>query len=321
MKRILVTGATGQIGTELVPELRKRYGNQNVVAVGHRKEPSSDLIEQGPFVAIDIRDRSKLTKTVASFGIDTIYHLASLLSAVAEKQPHRAWEINVDGLINVLETARLHNCSVFFPSSIAAFGPSTPPNNAPQETIQRPSTLYGITKVTGELLCDYYYSRYGIDCRGVRFPGLISYVAPPGGGTTDYAVDIFHAALAGQRYQCFLGPETRLDMMYMKDALRAAVQLMEADAAKLRFHNSYNISAMNFTPEEIYGAILSNIPDFEMVYEVDPLRQSIADSWPNSLDDSMARSDWGWQPRFDLETMTADMLTQLADRLPAKQEV
>lgn len=321
MKRILVTGATGQIGTELVPELRKRYGNQNVVAVGHRKEPSSDLIEQGPYKAIDIRDRSKLTNTISSFGIDTIYHLAALLSAVAEKQPHQAWEINVDGLINVLETARLHNCSVFFPSSIAAFGPSTPSDNAPQETIQRPSTLYGITKVTGELLCDYYYSRHGVDCRGVRFPGLISYVAQPGGGTTDYAVDIFYAALAGQRYQCFLGPETRLEMMYMEDALRAAVQLMEADTVKLRFHNSYNISAMNFTPEEIYGAILKHIPGFEMDYKVDPLRQSIADSWPNGLDDSAARLDWGWQPSFDLETMTADMLSQLARRLPAKQEV
>ncbi len=317
MKRILVTGATGQIGSELVPELRNRYGGENVVAMGHKRKPSPMLAEPGPYVVFDIRDPSKLQETIVSFEINTIYHLVALLSAVGEKQPQLAWDINVNGCLNVLEAARLHSCSVFQPSSIAAFGPTTPQENTPQETIQRPNTLYGITKLSGELLSDYYYEKYGVDCRGVRFPGLISYVTPPGGGTTDYAVDIFYAALAGKQFRCFLAPETRLDMMYMEDAIGAAIRLMEVEPDRLRYRNSYNISAMSFTPEHIYAAIKNIIPDFDMVYDVDPMRQAIADSWPNNLDDSAAREDWGWQPRFDLESMTKDMLTQLAGKLSA----
>lgn len=314
MKRILVTGATGQIGAELVPALRSRFGNESVVAAGHRKEPSAVLSESGPYVSFDIRDRGRLEEIVAEFKVDAIYHLAALLSVVAEKDPLSAWDININGLVNVLETARVHGCAVFYPSSIGAFGPTTPKENTPQEAIQRPNTIYGVAKVTGELLCDYYHVKYGVDSRGVRFPGLISHVAPPGGGTTDYAVDIFYAALAKKKYTCFLAAGTRLDMMYMEDAIRASIELMEADPARLRYRNSYNISAMSFTPEEICATIQKQIPDFSMSYDVDPLRQAIADSWPDKLDDSAARSDWGWCPKFDLRSMTADMLLQFSKK-------
>lgn len=315
MKRILVTGATGQIGAELVPALRSRYGNESVVAAGHRKAPSAALSEDGPYVSFDIRDRGRLEEIVAEFKVDAIYHLAALLSVVAEKDPLSAWDININGLLNVLETARVYGCAVFYPSSIGAFGPTTPKENTPQETIQRPNTIYGVAKVTGELLCDYYHVKYGVDSRGVRFPGLISHVAPPGGGTTDYAVDIFYAALAEKKYTCFLAAGTRLDMMYMEDAIRASIELMEADPARLRHRNSYNISAMSFTPEEICSTIQKQIPDFSMSYDVDPLRQAIADSWPDKLDDSAACHDWGWRPKFDLRSMTADMLLQLSMKL------
>ncbi len=315
MKRILVTGATGQIGSDLVPALRERYGAENVVAGGHVKDPSAALRAAGPYVAFDVRDGPALETVVGQYEIDTVYHLAALLSAVAEQKPQLAWDINVNGLINALEVARRHSCALFHPSSIGVFGPSTPRDNTPQVTVQRPNTLYGIAKLSGELLCDYYHARYGMDTRGVRFPGLISYATPPGGGTTDYAADMFFAAATRGDYRCFLRADTRLDMMYMPDAIRAAIAVMEADPPRLQHRNAYNVTAMSFTPEELYQAIRQRIPDFTVSYACDPVRQAIADSWPDKLDDSAARSQWGWQPEFDLEAMTGDMLRGLSARL------
>lgn len=312
MQRILVTGATGQIGSELVPALRARYGNDNVTAAGHSRTPDSALLAEGPYETLDIRDRNALYTIVQRYRIDTIFHLAALLSATAETDPQHAWDININGLINVLEVARQHGCALFHPSSIGAFGPSTPRDQTPQVTIQRPASLYGICKVTGELLCDWYHTHYGIDTRGVRFPGLISWRTPPGGGTTDYAVEIFHAAVTTGRYRCFLKPDSRLDMMYMPDAVRAAISIMEADPARLRHRNAYNVTAMSFDPEQLATAIRARQPDFVMEYSVDPLRQAIADSWPHSLDDSAAREDWDWRPEYDLDRMTEEMLAQLS---------
>lgn len=311
MKRILVTGATGQIGSELVPILREKYGVENVVAAGHRHKPSDELIALGPYVTVDTTDADAVATLVKKYKIDTIFHLASLLSAKAEEQPQLAWYINMTGLQNVLEVARHQKCALFFPSSIGAFGPSTPPDNTPQVTIQRPDTIYGITKVAGELLCEYYFNKYGVDARGLRFPGLISHKTPPGGGTTDYAVEIFYAAVKKQPYYCFLQADTRLDMMYMPDAVRAAVELMEADAGRLANRNAYNIAAMSLTPEQLYAAIKNELPGFQMSYEVDPMRQSIADDWPHKMDDSAARAEWGWKPRYDIEAMTKDMIKNL----------
>lgn len=315
MKKILITGSTGQIGSELTPALRKRYGADNVVAAGHKTKPEAEFRAAGPYVAFDIRDRDALEKIVRQYEVGVIYHLSALLSAVAEEQPELAWEVNTKGLLNVLGAAHRNDCSVFHPSSIGAFGPSTPSDPTPQETIQRPSTMYGITKVTGELLGDYYYSRYGVDCRGIRFPGLISHAKLPGGGTTDYAVEIFHAALREKKYTCYLAPDTRLDMMYMQDAIRAAIEVMEAGTDRLRHRNAFNITAMNLTPAELAAAIQKHIPDFTVDYKVDPVRQAIADSWPNRLDDSAARDQWGWRPEYDLESMTKDMLANLAAKL------
>ena len=315
MQRILVTGATGQIGSELVPALRQRYGAGRVIAAGHKREPEDVLLDSGSYVVFDVRQRTALEEIVARYKIDTIYHLAALLSATAEVQPERAWDININGLLNVLEVARVHGCALFHPSSVGAFGPSTPRDNTPQETIQRPTSIYGIAKVTGELLCDYYFRKFGVDTRGLRYPGLISYKTPPGGGTTDYAVDIFYSALKDGRYTCFLDASTRLDMMFMPDAIRAAIELMEADASRLRHRNAYNLSAMSLTPAKLGQAIKERIPGFVMGYEVDPLRQAIADSWPNRMDDSAARSEWGWRPEYDLERMTTVMLTRLSAKL------
>jgi nucleoside-diphosphate-sugar epimerase len=295
--------------------LRRRYGSTNVVAVGHRKSPSQELQEEGPYLELDIRDRDRLRAAVRQYEIDTVFHLAALLSGTAEEEPQDAWDININGLINVLEVVRDRGCALFHPSSIGAFGPTTPRQNTPQLTIQRPTTLYGVSKVTGELLCDYYHGRYGVDTRGVRFPGLISFCTLPGGGTTDYAVYIYYEAIRKRRYSCFLGPETRLDMMYMPDAIRAAIEVMEADASRLEFRNAYNITAMSVTPEDMARAIRRYIPDFELEFEIDPARQAIADSWPDRLDDSAAREQWGWRPEYDLEAMTADMLERLTERL------
>lgn len=315
MRRILITGATGQIGSELTRSLRAKYGGDNVIAAGHRREPSQDAIDTGPHIRLDVRDREALHEVVVKNNVDAIFHLASLLSATAEEQPNLAWDVNMNGLLNVLDAAREHQCSVFFPSSIGAFGPLTPAENTPQDTIQHPSTMYGITKVSGELLCNYYYHRYGVDTRGVRYPGLISHKTLPTGGTTDYAVHIFYAAIKDKRYDCFLESGTRLDMMYMPDATKAAIDLMEADDSKLVHRNGYNITAMSFAPEDLAAAIKKRIPDFVVRYEIDPVRQAIAESWPRHMDDSVARREWGWQPDYDLDAMVDDMLDNLSERI------
>lgn len=315
MQRILVTGALGQIGTELVSALRARYGTENVIASDVRVPPMEHLATAAPFEFVDVNNIDQVMEIVTRYKVDTIYHLAALLSATAEAKPQVAWELNMGSVFKVLEVARKHGCAVFVPSSIGAFGVDTPKDGTPQDTLQRPSTMYGVTKVAGELLCDYYHLRFGVDTRGVRFPGLISYLAPPGGGTTDYAVDIFWQALRYRHYTCFLRPDTRLDMMYMPDALEAAIKVMEADPQRLRHRNAFNVTGMNFTPEELAAAIRVHLPDFKIDYEIDPVRQSIADSWPNSLDDSAARAEWDWAPRFDLSTMVDDMLRNLRQRL------
>ncbi|MFO7894204.1 MAG: NAD-dependent epimerase/dehydratase family protein [Longimicrobiales bacterium] len=314
MKRILVTGAAGQIGTELVPALLDRYEGATVVATDI-KEPTDALPDGAEFRRLDCTDAGSLNTLVADEGIDTIYHLAAILSATAEGMPQKAWAVNMGGLYNILEAARANDCAVFTPSSIAAFGPETPPDPTPQDTIQRPNTLYGVSKVAGELLCDYYHTRFGVDARGVRYPGLISYMAPPGGGTTDYAVEIFHAALKDGRYTCYLEPDAQLDMMYMPDALRAAMELMDAPAEALEHRNAFNLAAMPLTPAELTDAITVHMPSFEIDYDVDPAKQKIADSWPRRVDDTAAREEWGWQHEYDTAAMVEDMLAKLAPRL------
>jgi nucleoside-diphosphate-sugar epimerase len=315
VKRVLVTGSLGQIGSELAQELRRQYGRENVLVTDVRDDVNRDLIQSGPFRRLDCRDGRALAETVREHCAGTIYHLAAMLSATAEADPRRAWDINVGGLTNVLEVAREEGCAVFTPSSIAAFGPQTPRDFTPQNTLQRPTSIYGITKVTGELLCDYYHHRYGVDTRGVRYPGIISHVTPPGGGTTDYAVEIYYAAVREGRYRCFLEGDTYLDMLYMPDAIRAAIQLMEADPARLRHRNAFNISAMSFCPEDQAAYIRRYLPDFEIDYDIDPVRQALADSWPNSLEDYAARVEWGWEPEYDLDATTRDMLGVLSRRL------
>ena len=314
MRNILVTGALGQIGSELVPALRDRYGSDRVIASDIRLPPDT-AGSDGPFEYVDVAVGHMIEEAVQRHNVGTIYHMASLLSAVAEEKPHVAWDVNMGGLYRVLEVARQKSCAVFFPSSIGAFGPTTPPDDTPQDTIQRPTTMYGVTKVGGELLCEYYYRRFGIDTRGLRYPGLISYVAPPGGGTTDYAVDIFYQAIRHGSYTCFLEPDTCLDMMYMPDAVKAAIDLMNADPAQLEHRCSFNVTAMNFTPAQLAAEIKKHMPSFEMDYEVDPVRQSIADSWPNSIDDSAARGEWGWAPSYDMAEMCEDMIQNLRVKL------
>lgn len=315
MKRVLVTGAAGQIGSELTMVLREKYGNDAVVANGRKTAPSAKVLNSGPFEYADCTDFEKIKNIIQKYNIEVIYHLAAILSGVAEAKPQLAWNVNINGLYNILELAREYKCAVFTPSSIGAFGPGTPLNKTPQDTIQRPNTMYGVTKVSGELLCDYYYKRFGVDTRGLRYPGIISNETLPGGGTTDYAVEIFYEAIRNKKYTCFLKDGTRLDMMYMPDALDGAIKLMETDSNKLKHRNAFNVTAMSFAPEDIYEQIKKHIPEFEMDYEIDPVRQAIADSWPNSMDDSAAREEWGWNPHYNLEEMTKDMIVVLSKKL------
>ncbi|MDI9388389.1 MAG: NAD-dependent epimerase/dehydratase family protein [Synergistota bacterium] len=314
MKRIMVTGANGQIGVELVVHLRKLYGAENVLATARRLVPGP-VGEGGPFQLLDVRDGAAFSGILGSFRADTVIHLAGILSAKGESDPVSSWDINVNGTCAALEAARAHGAAFFLPSSIAAFGPSTPARNTPQDTIQRPTTIYGVAKVSLELLCDYYHKRFGLDTRGLRFPGLISYEALPGGGTTDYAVHIYYDAVKKGSYTSFIAPGTCMDMMYMPDALDAVVQLMEADPARLVHRNAFNVSAMSFEPEQIAASIRKVMPGFAMDYDVDPLRQSIAESWPDSLDCSAAREEWGFAPKYDLDRMTEDMLSRLKNKI------
>lgn len=316
MRKILITGALGQIGSELTKEMRKIYGADNVVASNRRKkEGHEELIASGPFDIIDVNDPVSLSSAVEKHKINTIVNLAAILSATGEKNPDQCWHININGLYNVLETAKEKNCMVFTPSSIAAFGPSTPKDKTPQDTIQRPTTMYGVTKVAGELLCDYYYKKFGVDTRGVRFPGLISYKTLPGGGTTDYAVHIYYEAIKNKKYSSFIQKGTFMDMMYMPDAINAIIQLIEASPDRLLHRNAFNVASMSFEPEMLAASIRKFIPEFELTYDVDPIRQSIADSWPNSLDDSAAKEEWDWNPKYDLDSMTKDMLEKLNVKL------
>lgn len=311
MKNILIIGSTGQIGSELTMKLRTERQGTVVAGYINGAEPKGELKESGPSAIVDITNAQQIAEVVDQYKIDTIYNLAALLSAVAEAKPLLAWKIGVDGLFNVLEVAREKKCAVFTPSSIGSFGPNTPKAHTPQDTLQRPRTMYGITKVADELLSDYYFNKYGVDTRSVRFPGLISYVIPPGGGTTDYAVDIYYSAAKGETFTCPIAAGTYMDMMYMPDALRAAIEIMEADPTRLKHRNSFNIASMSFEPDTIYRKIKEYEPEFKMNYEIDALRQGIAESWPDSLDDTCAREEWDWKPEFDLDAMTRDMLEKL----------
>ncbi|MCD6141521.1 NAD-dependent epimerase/dehydratase family protein [Candidatus Bipolaricaulota bacterium] len=315
MKRILVTGAVGQIGSELTLALRDRYGAENVVAGFHHTGPTPQLRDSGPLARLDVTDRARLEEVVDKYRIDTIFHMAAILSAVGEEKPNLAWHVNIDGLYNVLEVARTRGMTrVFVPSSIAVFGPETPRDPAPQETILRPTTMYGVTKVAGELLGNYYVRRFGLDVRGVRYPGIISSETLPGGGTTDYAVEVFYKALQEGHYDFFVRADTVLPMMYMPDCIRATIELMEADFDRLKHHCDFNLAGMSFSAEELALEIKKHIPEF--TYEFHPdFRQEIADSWPKRIDDAAAREEWDWKPEFDLPSMVADMLARLREKL------
>ncbi|ULG74498.1 L-threonine 3-dehydrogenase [Macrococcus brunensis] len=308
MKRIMITGALGQIGTELTLKLREIYGVDSVLATDLRRPEEGAKVLEGPFEELDVTDAERMDKIAEDFKADTIMHMAALLSATAEKDPVFAWNLNMGGLLNALEVARKHNMQFFTPSSIGAFGPNTPKDNTPQTTIQRPTTMYGVNKVSGELLCDYYFHRFGVDTRGVRFPGLISHVKEPGGGTTDYAVEIYFKAVREGKYTSYIDKGTFMDMMFMDDAIDAIIKLMEAPAENLKDRNAFNVTAMSIDPEMVAASIRKEIPDFELDYDVDPVRQGIAESWPNSIDASEAKKQWGFDPKFDLDTMTKEML-------------
>jgi nucleoside-diphosphate-sugar epimerase len=314
MKKILVTGSTGQIGSELTLTLRKKYDGDNVVAVGHQRKPSDTLLNSGPFEIVDIAKKETLQKVVEKYDIDTIYHLAALLSATGERNPQLAWDLNMGSLYNVLELSRERGLTrIFWPSSIAVFGPTTPRLNTPQETVMIPGTMYGVTKVAGELMCNYYFAKYGVDVRGLRYPGIISSESPPGGGTTDYAVEIFYEAIKKKRYTCFVREDTVLPMMYMPDCLKSTIDLMEADPSKVKRHDSYNVAGMSFSAKDLTAEITKHIAEFRCDYKPD-FRQKIADSWPMSIDDSQARKDWGWKPNYNLASMTKDMIQKLSKR-------
>jgi len=314
-----VTGATGQIGSELTLALRRKYDGDNVIAVGHKRKPSEKLLNSGPFEFVDVGQKESLEKVVKKYDVDTVYHLAALLSATGEQNPQLAWNLNVGSLYNVLEMAREYGLArVFWPSSIAVFGPTSPRVKTPQETIMIPGTMYGVTKVAGELLCNYYFIKYGVDVRGIRYPGIISSETPPGGGTTDYAVEVFYEAVKKKRYTCFVREDTVLPMMYMPDCIKATIDLMEADPSRVKRHDSYNVAGMSFSAGELTTEIRKYIPEFRCEYKPD-FRQGIADSWPMSIDDSAARWDWGWKPAYDLVSMTKDMIEKLSMRLGGRQ--
>lgn len=308
--RILVLGASGQIGTDLVEKLREDYGDANVVATDLR-QPSAQQLEKGPFETLDATDGIRTLEIIKKHGITQVYHLVAMLSATAEKMPMKGWDLNMNSLFNILELAKDgYLKKTYWPSSIAAFGPTTPKEATPQYTVMDPGTVYGISKLAGELWCEYYFKKYGVDVRGLRYPGLISYKANPGGGTTDYAVDIFHKAVAGEQYECYLSENTKLPMMYMPDAIKATIGIMEAPAEQVKIRTSYNVSAFSFDPQELYQAIKAEMPDFEMTFAIDE-RDKIASGWPQSIDDAEARQHWGWQPDYSLQEMVKDMLHQL----------
>lgn len=310
----MVTGSLGQIGSELVDRLQELYGDKNVISSDVRKT-GNGMPDNSIFEVLDVTDGKRFYEIAKKYNVDTIIHLAALLSSVGEQNPQKAWHINMGGLYNALEVSRELGCALFTPSSIAAFGPSTPKDNTPQDTLQRPDTIYGITKVSGELLCDYYHKKYGVDTRGVRFPGLISYKTLPGGGTTDYAVEIYYEALKRKEYTCYIEENTKMDMMYMPDAIDAIIDLMEADPTKLLHRNAFNITAMSFSPKEIGEEIKKFIPDFRIKYDIDPIRQEIAESWPNCIDATAAKEQWGFKAKYDLSSMTEDMLDKLSRKL------
>lgn len=314
MKKILITGSLGQIGSELTLKLRKEYGVDNIISTDIR-EVDNEITKDGIFETLDVLHGDKIFEISKKHNVDTIIHLAALLSANGEKNPKNTWDINMGSVLNCLEVSRELNLKLFVPSSIAVFGNNTPKDNTPQNTIMRPSTMYGVTKVSGEMLCDYYFQKFGVDTRGVRFPGLISYMTLPGGGTTDYAVDIYYKAIEDKKYNCYIDENTYMDMMYMPDALNAVVNLMEAPKDRLINRNAYNITSMSFSPKEISLEIKKHIKDFEMFYEVDPIRQNIADSWPNSIDSSCAEKEWGFKYDYNLETMTLDMINRISKKL------
>ncbi len=318
-KKVLVTGSTGQIGSELTLELRKKYGGDNVIAAGHKRQPSESLLKTGPFEHVDLSAEESVKGVIEKYDVDTVYHLAAVLSATGEENPQAAWAVNMGSLYNILEVARkLELARVFWPSSIAVFGPSTPRVNTAQETVLIPKTIYGVSKVAGELLCNYYFLRYGLDVRSVRYPGIISSEVLPGGGTTDYAVAIFYEAIKHKRYSCFVREDTVLPMMYMPDCIKATIDLMETDPSKVKRHDSYNVAGMSFSAGELVSEIKKYLPDFKCEYKPD-FRQKIADSWPMSIDDSVACKDWGWKPEYNLTTMTRDMLKKLSDRFAKGQ--
>lgn len=311
--KILIIGACGQIGTELTQKLRKEYGTENVIASDIRKL-NTDVVNAGPFEVVNALDYNQIENLIEKYQIDEVYLMAALLSATAEKNPAFAWDLNMNSLFHVLNLAKAGKIKkIFWPSSIAVFGPTTPKEQTPQYTVMEPSTVYGISKQSGERWCEYYHNIYGVDVRSIRYPGLISWSSPPGGGTTDYAVDIYYKALEDKKYECFLSEETKMPMMYMDDAIKATIQIMQAPKEEIKIRSSYNLAAMSFTPKVIAAEIKKHIPEFEITYNPD-FRQKIADSWPASIDDAEARKDWGWNHEFDLENMTTDMLKHLSEK-------